>query len=629
MSLSLKNKLSLAASSAILLVGAILSTKTYITNKSQVENAIKMQVTDLGNTFAASVNYWFNSKGASLLAMPTDPAISDDMRVTQLKHSKMSGDYDNLFFARADGSQLNANGVTLPEGNNDPRKWDWYQKAVANPQKVYLQPPSIAAATGQYVISIAKAMQANGQVFAVLGADVTVTELLKQLSHVKLPGGGFAFLINKDGIIYAHPDNKLLAKPISTLYPTLDYNQLLNLPHGEFKLLEHDGKQERIYSVPVEGQDQMLVFVLDDGAVLQPVYNQTYTNLGVLLLVLLVSLSGFNWMCNMLFRPLGVVSQALSRIASGRGDLTQRIPLQSKDEIGMLAQHFNQFVGSLHELITNIRMQAQEFGSEANQVQDKTRSSTTELSRQQQEIAMVATAVTEMSSATQEIANNAEQTAAAANLSAKNSQDGLGLVHKTRESINQLANGVSDATGVIAQLDHHAKDINGILSTIQGIAEQTNLLALNAAIEAARAGEQGRGFAVVADEVRVLSQRTAASTSEIQSTIETLQQTTQQAVKLMEKSQDMASSSVHDALDASAALEEITQAITRISDMASHIATAAEEQSHVTSEITANITAIKDVSDQIADDAQQTLQSVNSLQHQATELNGRVEHYIL
>jgi methyl-accepting chemotaxis protein len=237
--------------------------------------------------------------------------------------------------------------------------------------------------------------------------------------------------------------------------------------------------------------------------------------------------------------------------------------------------------------------------------------------------------VTEMASATQEIANNAEQTAARAIESANSSESGKKLVEKTRESISSLANGVSEATEVIAQLDHHAQEINGILSTIKGIAEQTNLLALNAAIEAARAGEQGRGFAVVADEVRVLSQRTAASTTEIQSTIETLQKTTKVAVNIMALSRDMASHSVQDAMDASHALEEITAAVSSISDMANQIATAAEEQTQVTGEITTNVTAIKDVADEIADGALQSQDDARKLRGLADDLNGKVSNFIL
>ncbi len=168
-----------------------------------------------------------------------------------------------------------------------------------------------------------------------------------------------------------------------------------------------------------------------------------------------------------------------------------------------------------------------------------------------------------------------------------------------------------------------------MLSTIQGIAEQTNLLALNAAIEAARAGEQGRGFAVVADEVRVLSRRTQDSTQQIQSTIETLQQTTARAVNLMQISQGLADHSVQDADQAVQALEEITHAISLISGMADQIATAAEEQTQVTGEITQNTTAIKDVSDEITAAAMRDLDQAQHLKARANTLNQQVATFIL
>ena len=292
------------------------------------------------------------------------------------------------------------------------------------------------------------------------------------------------------------------------------------------------------------------------------------------------------------------MSQAPARIADGNGDLTQRIKIDANDEVGQLAGSFNRFVGSQHQLIANIRQLANELNADAERSLVTNQAAVEELQRQQQEVTMVATAVTEMASATMEIAGNAENTAAAAQQSAQSSEQGKILVNQTRQSINNLAEEVGQATG-IGELSRHAQAISGILSTIQGIAEQTNLLALNAAIEAARAGEQGRGFAVVADEVRVLSRRTQDSTQEIQSTIETLQQTTARAVSLMQTSQGLADNSVKDADAAAAALEEITQAVSLISDMAGQIATAAEEQTQVTGEITQNTTAIKDVSDEI------------------------------
>ncbi len=178
-------------------------------------------------------------------------------------------------------------------------------------------------------------------------------------------------------------------------------------------------------------------------------------------------------------------------------------------------------------------------------------------------------------------------------------------------------------------MNQHAQNINTILSAIQGIAEQTNLLALNAAIEAARAGEQGRGFAVVADEVRVLSQRTHSSTQEIQQTIETLQKTTTQAVNIMTESSKLSESSVEDANVAAQSLVKIGEAVGTISDMATQIATAAEEQASVTEEITRNTQGIRDVSDELAKEAQEASQQAELLSSLSKELQQEINRFKL
>ena len=236
------------------------------------------------------------------------------------------------------------------------------------------------------------------------------------------------------------------------------------------------------------------------------------------------------------------------------------------------------------------------LGNQARQTASQAEERSARIQMQQDEINMVATAVNEMAAATQEIAGNADHTAQNSSEAVGACEHGTGQVTQTQSSIQNLAQEVQIATNVILELEEHGNSINAILSNIQGIAEQTNLLALNAAIEAARAGEQGRGFAVVADEVRVLSQRTHGSTQEIQQTIELLQGTTGKAVSIMNDSRTLAETSVDDANSAAASLTQIHAAVERISDMATQIASAAEEQASVTSEITRNTEGIRDVS---------------------------------
>src|SRR5690606_34742543 len=261
------------------------------------------------------------------------------------------------------------------------------------------------------------------------------------------------------------------------------------------------------------------------------------------LLILVATLIGINWLNGRLLQPLNNVSTSLSEIASGDGDLSRRLPVTSSDEVGQLAASFNLFVDHMHGLVEHIRGQANELRDNARLTAERAVHSVHELSMQQAQIGMVTESMTEMTNATQEIAHHAERTASTVDESVASAEQGKAQVDKTRDSIVVLAEKVEQAGGVISNLNDHAQKISGILATIKGIAEQTNLLALNAAIEAARAGEQGRGFSVVADEVRVLSQRTHASTEEIQAMISSLQITAENAVTIMEDSRTLATGS--------------------------------------------------------------------------------------
>ena len=369
--------------------------------------------------------------------------------------------------------------------------------------------------------------------------------------------------------------------------------------------------------------------MVDYDSLVSPLFSAVWGQLLVTGIVVVICTILFNLLCNMLFRPLNNVSTALEQIANGSGDLTQRIKVESQDEVGKLAHNFNTFVGSLQQLIGHIREQSSQLTQQSESSARRAQSAVDEIHHQQQEITMVATAVTELASATQEIASHAEQTAQAAQESTASTENGHELVENTKGSINKLANELQSASDIVSELERHGQEISTVLATIQGIAEQTNLLALNAAIEAARAGEQGRGFAVVADEVRVLSQRTHSSTEEIKNTITVLQETTGRAVSIMHSSADLAGLSVQDADRAANALGEINQAVTLISDMATQIATAAEEQTHVTSEITQNITSIKDVADQLVVGVNQSSEESYQVKSQADELSAKVATFKL
>jgi methyl-accepting chemotaxis protein len=620
--LSLKQKILLSVVIALSLVISLLSWQSYSSQKSLLQQGSQEQLQRLGTQQAASVSDWLAARRDVIQALG-NKASADPLDA--LQQAQVSGRFQLTYFGESSG-KMHDSDPSINRDGYDPRSRGWYQEAMSKGGLIVTK-PYLDVAYNIMVVTLAQPVSGG-----VIGGDLSIASLVEDVTKMKLPADGFAIMMHKDGTIIAYKDAAKAMKPASEIDNDLT-NALIEQSKSSKDLVpayfDSEGRDKLLWAVDIPDTDWALVLVLDKAALEAPLSSLLMTQLGMALLVLVGSILAISWLVSMLLGPLTKVSQALARIADGNGDLTQRIKIDANDEVGQLANSFNRFVGSQHQLIGNIRKLANELNADAERSLVTNQAAVDELQRQQQEVTMVATAVTEMASATMEIAGNAENTAAAAQQSAQSSEQGKMLVNKTRQSINGLAEEVGQATEVIGELSRHAQAITSILSTIQGIAEQTNLLALNAAIEAARAGEQGRGFAVVADEVRVLSRRTQDSTQQIQSTIETLQQTTARAVSLMQTSQGLADNSVQDADQAVRALEEITSAISLISDMAGQIATAAEEQTQVTGEITQNTTAIKDVSDEITTAAMRDLDQAQSLKGRATDLNQQVSTFIL
>ncbi|MDH5232175.1 MAG: HAMP domain-containing methyl-accepting chemotaxis protein, partial [Gammaproteobacteria bacterium] len=312
------------------------------------------------------------------------------------------------------------------------------------------------------------------------------------------------------------------------------------------------------------------------------------------------------------------IERAVSTISEG--NLAIELESSENDEIGRIASNINKMTENLRILVGKINATSNSLSNSAKVLSDVTDISNEGVMKQQQEIERVATAMNQMSTTVQEVARHAHDAADGAKNALAETAEGHGVVSDTMSSINQLASEVSQAADVIQQLETEGNNIGAILDTIRGIAEQTNLLALNAAIEAARAGEQGRGFAVVADEVRVLASRTQEATQEIQKMIENLQSGTLRAVDVMEKGKNRADASVEKAETAKKSLDAINLSVSKINDMNNQIATSAEEQTAVAEEININVLNISQVAEKNAEQANEATASCSELTTLSQEL---------
>ncbi|WP_038050767.1 methyl-accepting chemotaxis protein [Thioalkalivibrio sp. ALJ1] len=371
----------------------------------------------------------------------------------------------------------------------------------------------------------------------------------------------------------------------------------------------------------------VLELMVDRSAYVAMARNATGTvvMVGALAVVLGALLAWF--LTRSIVHPLCQTVVRLNDIASGEGDLTRKPEVSGKNELGDLSIAFNHFVEKIRVLIQQVAAGSDQVAAAATELSATSEETNEQVRRQKAETDQVATAMNEMTATVQEVARNASDAAAAARSTDQDATAGQQVVQKTVSTINGLSTQVESAADVVSRLSQDAEQINKVLEVIGDIADQTNLLALNAAIEAARAGEQGRGFAVVADEVRTLASRTQDSTHEIQQMIERVQNGTREAVQAMEDGRVKAHASVEQVNLAGESLIAITQSVTRISDMNTQIASAAEEQSTVAEEINRNVANITEVLDQTAAGSEQIRNASEELSKLASQQQQRVGQF--
>lgn len=326
-------------------------------------------------------------------------------------------------------------------------------------------------------------------------------------------------------------------------------------------------------------------------------------------------------------QPVNKLLELVGKVAAG--DLAANLDLKwfNNDELGKLAKGFGEMQGNLRNLVSEVSGSVVQLSSAAEEISAVARQSASNMNNQQHELNQLATAMNEMQATVQEVSRNTSDAASAATQVSSSAELGANTVNDSIKRIEQVAGAIESTAVVIRQLGDDSRNIGMVLEVIRGIAEQTNLLALNAAIEAARAGEQGRGFAVVADEVRTLAKRTQDSTSQINTIIAELQQRAEQAGTTMQQSQEMMNSTVSTAREAGLSISEISNSVESISHMNIQIATATEEQGAVSEELNRNVVNISHASEEVAAGATQMAQACNDLNHLANQLQEMVRRF--
>ncbi|UUI60645.1 MULTISPECIES: methyl-accepting chemotaxis protein [Aeromonas] len=550
------------------------------------------------------------------------PKEQESILIDQLKD--MTAQYGLVtasFADRQSAAYYNQDGFLR---NLTPEQDAWFYGYTKSPQDLML---SIFRETNGEVKLFVNFQQLNGRGLA--GLAKSLDSMVSMLANFRIGDSGFVFMTDGSGKVKLHPDAARIDRDNLTQLASGTTTNLLTKQAFAATQAEVDGQAVILATSYIPMLDWYLVAQVPEAEIYAELDKARLhivlvslaiaTGMGLLGMLLAGSVS----------RPLNELARLFRELGSGDGDLTQRLKVEGHDELTQVATGFNNFVAKIHGSIEQVASNSRQLAATANEVASKAQLTQHNCTAQRDRTVQVATAIHEMGATVGEIAGNASLAADVARQANEQADAGAVVVAQARHGIVGLSSEIEQVAGVIESLANQTDSIGSILDTIRSISEQTNLLALNAAIEAARAGEQGRGFAVVADEVRNLASRSAASTAEIQGMINRLQEQSARAVSAMAQGRSQSLEVVAQADEANAALGHITAHITQISDMNIQVATATEEQSSVVGEINRNVEDINQLTMETADIAHQLTESSRSLQQLSGELDKLVGNFRL
>ncbi|KWW17188.1 methyl-accepting chemotaxis protein [Pseudomonas putida] len=612
-SLRFSHKILLAASLIVILAFSLFTLYNDYLQRNAIREDLENYLAEMGASTSTNIRNLFDGRIKLVENLAQNIAQDPTNAETLMGQNALISSFLTVYLGKVDGGFSVRPDAKMPDGY-DPRTRPWYKDGMSAAGAT-LTEPYIDMTTNKMVIGILSKVSSS---VGVVGGDLALDGLVQIINSLNFGGMGYAFLVNDQGKVLVHPDKDLVMKSLSDLFP--QHTPKLT---GELTEVQSDGQARLLTFTPITGLPSANWYIglsvdKDKAFSMLSTFRTSAVIATVVAVVIIIGLLGL--LINVLMKPLHTMTRAMEDIAEGEGDLTKRLRIHNHDEFGILGTAFNRFVERIHSSISEVSSATEQVNEVALRVISASNSSMTNSDEQSNRTNSVAAAINELGAAAQEIAGNAAQASQHASSARLLAEEGQQVVERNIAAMNRLSDLIVSSSGHIETLNNKTVNIGQILEVITSISQQTNLLALNAAIEAARAGEAGRGFAVVADEVRNLAHRTQESAQQVQTMIEELQVGARASVETMDQSQRHSQDSVQIANQAGERLDSVTVRISEIDGMNQSVATATEEQTAVVEAINMDINEINMLNQEGVENLQATLRACSDLEQQAGRL---------